>query len=426
MDSEIAIKLKNVNSNKHVTGYLACISLAIIYVPHLTFVLLNQTSPSTGIFAVLLIFIPLLFLYLGNYLKINRLLIVPLSFFLGILIIQSCIAYILNQSLSIKAILSFLLLFLSLLYIIIYYNAFKHLPFAYLLSIMRKFIYLNILLGWLSIIFYDIIPVYNLLLHGVFPFYEPSHYALAIAFFAPSVFMMESRKIKFFIIINLSALAIALPNLTLMAVVVLCFLLDENKKKLDKFILFGISSTAILFISLINDNFSYFDYVKFRLSNFSESSTNISTLVYIQGWQEIWHSLISTNGLGLGFQRMGENAPLAISEKIYKLAGGYLNLHDGGFIFSKFISELGFVGMVFFIYFIKQLIKLKFYISKFKLHSIPINNSDGIHKLKLSFVLSCSFFIELLFRGYGYFSFNSIFFIAIQLYIFTELKNRKT
>ena len=78
---------------------------------------------------------------------------------------------------------------------------------------------------------------------------------------------------------------------------------------------------------------------------------NVSSLVYLQGWQDAWVNLMRTNGLGLGFNMMG-CMPLPDVPARQMLAAfnmDSLNATDGSFLFAKFISEFGVVGILIFL-----------------------------------------------------------------------------
>ena len=72
-------------------------------------------------------------------------------------------------------------------------------------------------------------------------------------------------------------------------------------------------------------------------------SSNLSSLIYMQGWVDAFSNLTRTYGLGLGFNMMG-CPPLNsnwIRDIILNSYGeNYFNLTDGSFIFSKIIFSL--------------------------------------------------------------------------------------
>jgi hypothetical protein len=80
---------------------------------------------------------------------------------------------------------------------------------------------------------------------------------------------------------------------------------------------------------------------------FTETASNLSTLVYLQGWELAVNSLRSTACWGIGFQQLGvASAASDASNLIYDLVGSNPNLRDGGFLLSKLVSEFGVFGVV--------------------------------------------------------------------------------
>ena len=61
-----------------------------------------------------------------------------------------------------------------------------------------------------------------------------------------------------------------------------------------------INSPSIL-VSKINDTFSY----DVDFENYTPDQSNLSTLVFLWGYERAYKSTINTNGLGLGIQQMG-------------------------------------------------------------------------------------------------------------------------
>lgn len=82
----------------------------------------------------------------------------------------------------------------------------------------------------------------------------------------------------------------------------------------------------------------------------SDSTENLSSLVYVQGWQDTWANLSRTHGLGLGFNMMGcQPLPDVPARELLSVWGmGELNAEDGSFQFAKIVSEFGVAGIVFY------------------------------------------------------------------------------
>lgn len=75
---------------------------------------------------------------------------------------------------------------------------------------------------------------------------------------------------------------------------------------------------------------------------------NISSLVYINGWQLLIANMQSSGGLGIGFNAMGcEPRPITFAMTLLdRHERGDLNYNDGSFLVSKIGSELGVPGLL--------------------------------------------------------------------------------
>jgi hypothetical protein len=127
-----------------------------------------------------------------------------------------------------------------------------------------------------------------------------------------------------------------------------------------------------------------------RLKGIFDPSENshLSSLVYLQGWVDLYNNILNTYGLGLGFNGMGsllfeENYP---REVILSRFGLNLNSEDGSFLFSKIISEFGLFGLVFYLIIIYKLI---LYINK---NQYIVINTLIFSFLIISFIRSSGYF----------------------------------
>jgi hypothetical protein len=131
----------------------------------------------------------------------------------------------------------------------------------------------------------------------------------------------------------------------------------------------------------------------------SDSTDNISSLVYVQGWQDARANLVRTHGLGLGFNMMGCQAlPDVPAREVLALGGmGELNAEDGSFQFAKIVSEAGVAGIAFYIAIVWWWIRFEKTIRKIKDHGERCAAST---QAALIFCFIASSFI----RGGSYFS----------------------
>jgi hypothetical protein len=165
-----------------------------------------------------------------------------------------------------------------------------------------------------------------------------------------------------------------------------------------KFKLFTlIAGISVILVAIIL--FTHDPYFKERIK-FSNSSTNLSALVYKQGVENMYDSTILTKGFGLGFENMGKQPMSRAGKSIMMLTSGNdsLNRFDGGFFASKLISEFGIFGLTLVIMYLTDFLK-----SYFFLRHKTNRESLSIKKIIYNTVFY-GFFVEMFVRGVGYFS----------------------
>ena len=232
------------------------------------------------------------------------------------------------------------------------------------------------------------VPSENASLKPVFPFSEPSHFALS---FLPLVMYSSVTGSLYTRIISLVIavfLAVSLENLTL---VVGCLLVILVSLRLQAVLIFGAFLVPIVWRMDIS---YYTDRLVFS------GTENLSTLVYLQGWQLIEESLNRSIGWGLGFQQLGLAEPNSIAaNKIFEMTNSYMNQKDGGFMLAKIVSEFGVVG-----FFLVVAFLIIAFTAFIKLRKVARNDSkvDSVMIISCCFVVS--YLVELFIRGAGYFT----------------------
>lgn len=164
----------------------------------------------------------------------------------------------------------------------------------------------------------------------IYPFGEPSHFALFLGPLAIAEFILSEIKYrKYIILISVFLIGISIPNTTLLVYVLLMLLLvvKFSKSSLLAFGIFLLCGYTYLISNDVN-----FDYFIDRLTLTSDSE-NLSALVYLQGVDYSLKSLSDTYGLGVGFQMMGTQEQSIITQRIIELtaSGTALNRLDGAF-----------------------------------------------------------------------------------------------
>lgn len=234
----------------------------------------------------------------------------------------------------------------------------------------------------------------------IFPYPEPSHLAL---FFGPIIgyLILSAKKStkRFQLILIGIVISLLIKNMTLLVTMIILSVFVYNIYVVPILIIGGLGMYF----------FSDLEYFLERLDfNNMEQTNNLSTLVYVKGFQLMEESLKLTNGLGIGFQQLGY-VPIRTEIGDYlKLAMGgvELNSQDGGFTAAKLISEFGIVGIILISFYIVYLVKQWKRFRKLSFSEISSNEA-------LFFASLITIFSEFFFRGLGYFSASMFLFFTV-------------
>lgn len=249
---------------------------------------------------------------------------------------------------------------------------------------------------------------------NIFPFSEASHYGLFLGPFSVALYILTINKFfKFFIIAHLITCSILFPSTTIFIYVCLIAILYSRFN--IKSICFLLIILLVFYLIILNNE--YLNERIFFLSK--ESSSNLSALVYLQGIEDAYYSVISTNGFGLGFQQLGMQPVSESGLIIQKLLNNDigLNRQDGGFTAVKVISELGLLGILLVLCYLVKLKKAFNHLQNYLLYR------KGDIKLIVSYSFIYTYFVELFIRGIGYFSPGNFFFLVVVFYLFIREKN---
>jgi len=225
-------------------------------------------------------------------------------------------------------------------------------------------------------------------------FAEPSHFGLA---FLPMLLFRASLASKTGQVRLLGGalmLGAILQSLTTIAgVALLAATLLRRKPLFGMLVVMIVVGGGVALVDL--------SYYAERLS-LSGDSDNLTTLVYLQGWENAILNFGETDGLGVGFQQFGLAGSTGdISEKIYAIMGGsYINLMDGGSTATKLIAEFGVFGIAMLLVFFRFALRALMYMRRMQL--MPAGARD-IHWMFFS-ACTVSYSLELVLRGVGYFS----------------------
>lgn len=232
-------------------------------------------------------------------------------------------------------------------------------------------------------------------------FFEPSHVAFSLFPSVAILLLAQSKRLRQIGMLALLGLLLFSRSSTLlMLTVAWLFYQAFMQRKLNKSVLLWVGALSLSL--LVIDYDSVLAPLMDRLlgvSGGTYNTENISSLVYLQGWQDVWANLNRTNGLGLGFNMMG-CAPLPDVDARGVLARTFeieLNSEDGSFIFSKLVSETGVFGILFLLVIVWWFVRLVLAIRKL---GWDVKNDAIMIQTGLIFL----FLLVSVSRGGGYFN----------------------
>jgi len=182
---------------------------------------------------------------------------------------------------------------------------------------------------------------------------EPSHLAISAVPLVVHLFFSSAKHGRLQALLILSFLFLFSYSSTILFLLVAIFLpIMLGSVIKNPFSLRTISVVIIFFsILLLVVTQPKFEETLVRFNDVSDlsDSSNLSSLVYANGWQLLQKNIVNTAGLGLGFNAMG-CIPRPDTEVTRWLAALNLedqNYNDGSFMLSKVGSEFGYFGVFF-------------------------------------------------------------------------------
>jgi hypothetical protein len=222
----------------------------------------------------------------------------------------------------------------------------------------------------------------------VFPFTEPSHFALVMT---PVLMFccIWSRGWKRAILIGIGlAIAFALQSLTMVVALVSIVFVSARG------LLFPAAAVVAAIAGSLLDLAYYTD--RLDLSN----TNNMSVLVFVQGWQLAIDGFLRSFGWGVGFQQLGlHGAHVSATDLLYLLVGNEVNLLDGGLTFAKLSGEFGVFGIA-----LSAVFVIIAGFSVFRLRKLSRATSQLEAAKTFAYCIMMAYPIELFVRGLGYFT----------------------
>ena len=232
-------------------------------------------------------------------------------------------------------------------------------------------------------------------------FSEPSHVAFSLF---PSVAILlisgneRLRRKGFLALFGLILLSRSSTLIGLIVAWLLYRLLAKGKLSQGLFIALGLSAVVGLAAIVNYDKFVAPTQERIAGVIAMNEAKNLSSLVYVQGWEDAGANFLRTNGLGLGFNMMGCTPLPDVSARStitqFNLA---LNAEDGSFLVSKIVSEMGVIGILFFVAIIWWWLRVEKNIRKY-------NSYAETSVISMQGALMFSFIASSLLRSTGYFS----------------------
>lgn len=370
--------------------------IALLFFPSFFYVVMSSTSTALGLFfALFIIFFVTVSRVQFSYKLLSNILIIICSL-LSVFFVYSFFAFGFGEyptdSRVIYSGILIVCIILSSCFFSVYLTRAADASF---IKAIRLLAMLALLIGVYSIFSDQNFIGYERYSKSVFPFAEPSHYAITLGPILFSAGFLLAVKFRMALIIFSLFFSIATPSLVMLLFTILMILL-YFKWSAIRLAVMGISIPVFLLLLFSSEQGGYF---LDRLS-FSGSSTNLTALVYMQGWEDMFNALRDSNWLGIGFQNLGILSPGYYGDIIYSLAGEYKNRADGGFLASKIIAEFGVLGVsliiIYLLFFSKSLLFL------FRFIGGDFNNSPTVSVFSNAIIVA--FFIELFARGSGYFT----------------------
>jgi hypothetical protein len=194
-----------------------------------------------------------------------------------------------------------------------------------------------VFLAFIALKLADIEPRSNYFEKPMFPYVETSHFALAFGPILMYRCVRAGRARALWWLLSGFVLALLLQS---MALLLCCVLIAAACRRMLLVSIVGV----VVMVGGLPLELAYFA----ERADFSDTTQNVSSLVYLQGWQQVQECIGWTSGWGVGFQQMGFREPEVAAAQVIRFIshGQDLNTQDGGFVFAKLASEFGIFGVL--------------------------------------------------------------------------------
>jgi hypothetical protein len=234
-------------------------------------------------------------------------------------------------------------------------------------------------------------------------FQEPSHVAFGLFPCIAVLLVAEDKRTRQKGMLALLGLLVFSRSSTLIALIAawVIYRLFAQRKHYRQTALFALGIASLIAVGAAIDFDRFVTPTVERIVGVASPSegVNMSSLVYVQGWQDAWFNLQRTHGMGLGLNMMGCGTLPDVSARSALTLGGFsdLNAEDGSFLFAKVVSEAGVGGIAFYIGVIWWWVQLE---KKLRHLSEDVARFAAEAQVALIFCFVASSFI----RSFNYFS----------------------
>lgn len=387
---------------------LTLVLLVTAALPSFVFMVFHTSSMAAGILVVSGVYVLLFALLGGIRWRVPRLgtVIIRVTTALGVVFAQGAVSMQLHSQFDFGRFLqSCLLLVLVFLATLSFALLARKVPDHQADFAVRWNFYVLLLVGIMGI--FSISPFSPDWRKPVVFFSEPSHFALSFLPFLLYMVVNASAGRKLLLVLSGYALAVLIENLTLAVGVTLIAALTLP---LRRSLLLAFIVTAAIWVGSVN-----LDYFTARV-DMSGGTQNLSTMVYLSGWERACQDFSDTFGLGVGFQQFGIIGSRGDEmESIAALVGADLNLLNGGTVAPKFIGEFGVIALA-------MLLAYLVYFAKCAKWLREVSRGAEIGTPARVFFLSCvvMYSVDLFVRGPGYFSSSGFLFVAATVWLVIE------
>ncbi len=391
--------------------------LWLLYLPSFIRVVAGASSMAAGVVLGCFIIIAYFFLVTKkiNYFYVKFSVLFYLLFFFAV--VHFFISNVIYGSFELKGLLSLLLILTLLVSALFYSNIFHSVNSCKLVSFATKVTYLMMVLILISLVYRPGMLGYSIFEKSMFPFSEPSHFITTLGFvFLFSAFTSKNKYVPIYILSLLFVFSMFMPSsLGLIYIcMVLFFLIAKFRTQNALFIYLIVFILVYLILSFSSIDFNYFS----SRMTFSTDSTNSTALVFLQGWEDSWNTIVN-NPFGLGLQNAALVESGDVGLRIHEVTGKFIN-KDGAFLASKLIVEFGYLGVFLVILYLPILLHSVIYLYKYSKLNGKVNFSNEDQKKVFCCCIIVSFVVEMFVRGYGYFSPNVLLLLFAITYSFSN------